>query len=104
MSLTNMCMHMCMHMCMCMSHVHAHYGVFYEGSSTASADVMATKRSIVHPRNEGDRVTAVRLEYSNRTMLGDTVTTWGRVPVQKARAGGCALKQERVPCLASRLQ
>ena len=30
---------------------------------------------------------------------GDTVTTWGRVPVQKARAGGCALKQERVPCL-----
>ena len=30
-------------------------------------------------------------------MLGDTVTTWGRVPVQKARAGGCALKQGRVP-------
>ena len=26
-------------------------------------------------------------------MLRDTVTTWGRVPVQKARAGGCALKQ-----------
>ena len=42
---------------------------------------------------------AVRLEYTNRTMLGDTVTTWGRVPVQKARAGGCALKQERVPGL-----
>ena len=40
------------------------------------------------------------MEYSNyRTMLGDTVTTWGRVPVQKARAGGCALKQESVPCL-----
>ena len=26
-------------------------------------------------------------------------TTWGRVPVQIARSGGCARKQERVPCL-----
>ena len=32
-------------------------------------------------------------------MVGDTPTTWGRVPVQKARSGGCALKQECVPCL-----
>eukprot|EP00964_Phaeocystis_antarctica_P047209 scaffold27304_cov30-Phaeocystis_antarctica.AAC.1 len=30
-------------------------------------------------------------------MLGDMPTTRGRVPVQKARSGGRALKQERVP-------
>ena len=34
-------------------------------------------------------------------MLGDTVTARGRVPVQKARSGGRALKQERVPELRS---
>ena len=50
-------------------------------------------------RETRDRVAAVRLEYRNRTMLRDTVTTWGRVPAQKARAGGCALKQESDPRL-----
>ena len=33
-------------------------------------------------------------------MLGDTPTTRGRFPVQKARSGG-RLKQERVPALRS---
>jgi hypothetical protein len=41
----------------------------------------------------------VRLEYRNGTMLKNMETTWGRVPVQKARSGGRALKQERVPRL-----
>ena len=35
-----------------------------------------------------DRAAAVRLECRNGTMLGDTPTTRGRVPVQKARSGG----------------
>ena len=52
-------------------------------------------------RETRDRVAAVRLEYRNRTMLRNTVTTWGRVPAQKARAGGCALKQESDPHLGS---
>jgi hypothetical protein len=43
----------------------------------------------------------VRLEYRNGTMLGDTPTTRGRVPVLKARSGGRALKQESVPGLGS---
>jgi hypothetical protein len=34
-------------------------------------------------------------------MLGDTPTTRGRVPVQKSRSGGRALKQESVPGLGS---
>jgi hypothetical protein len=52
-------------------------------------------------RTRGDRAAAVRLEYRNETMLGDTPTTRGRVPVQKARSGGRALKQESVPGLGS---
>jgi hypothetical protein len=34
------------------------------------------------------------------TMLGDTPTTRGRVPVQKARSGGCALKQRRASLIS----
>jgi hypothetical protein len=52
-------------------------------------------------RDLGDRAAAVRLEYRNGTMLGDTPTTRGRVPVQKSRSGGRALKQESVPGLGS---
>ena len=37
------------------------------------------------------------MESINGTMLGDMPTTRGRVPVPKARSGGRALKQERVP-------
>ena len=48
-----------------------------------------------------DRAAAVRLECRNGTMLKNKETTWGRVPVQKARSGGRALKQERVPRLGS---
>ena len=61
---------------------------------------MATNdRFIVHNANPGIAPRAVRLEYRNGTMLGDTPTTRGRVPVQKARSGGQALKQESVPHL-----
>ena len=61
---------------------------------------MATKRSLFDSETRG-RVTAVRLEYRNGTMLKNMETTWGRVPVQKARSGGCALKQESDPRLGS---
>ena len=54
---------------------------WHQGCSTASALVMATKRSFV--KNElGPPVNAARLEYTHGTMLGDTTTTRGRVPVK----------------------
>ena len=61
---------------------------------------MATKRSIV-PRETGDRVTAVRLEYTVETgqCVGRTHATLGCAAVTVARSGGRALKQERVPGL-----
>ena len=59
---------------------------------------MATKRSLFDSETRG-RVTAVRLEYRNGTMLKNMETTWGLVPVQKARSGGRALKQKSVPHL-----
>ena len=61
----------------------------------------ATKRSLFDKRDEGSRRHRVRLEYRNGTMLKNMETTWGRVPVQKARSGGRALKQERVPGFSS---
>ena len=70
------------------------------GSSTAGVLETATKRSLFDSETR-DRAAAVRLEYRNGTMLGDTPTTRGRVPVQKARSGGCALKQESDPHLGS---
>ena len=70
------------------------------GSSTSGSLEMATKRSLFD-RETRDRAAAVRLEYRNGTMLKNMETTWGRVPVQKARSGGRALKQERVPRLGS---
>ena len=55
---------------------------------------MATKRSLFDSETRG-RVTAVRLEYRNGTMLKNMETTWGLVPVQKARSGGRARSNRR---------
>ena len=55
-----------------------------------------TKRSFVKNATR-DRVNAARLEYTHGTMLGDTTTTRGRVPVKSAISGGRALKQQRWP-------
>ena len=40
---------------------------------------------------------AVHLQSTGGTVLGDMVTTRGRVPAMSARSGGQVLKQERVP-------
>eukprot|EP00964_Phaeocystis_antarctica_P073691 scaffold45236_cov71-Phaeocystis_antarctica.AAC.2 len=48
--------------------------------------------------SSGPRVTRRRralVEYRNWTVLGDTPTTRGRVPVQKARSGGRARSNRR---------
>ena len=72
--------------------------VVVQGGSTSGLLVMATKRWFV--KNElGPPVNAARLEYTHGTMLGDTTTTRGRVPVKSAISGGRALKQQRVPGL-----
>eukprot|EP00964_Phaeocystis_antarctica_P058358 scaffold34620_cov69-Phaeocystis_antarctica.AAC.5 len=78
-------------------------GMSDEGGSTASRLVTATKRSVSRNARRGLASTprAWSLEYRNGTMLRNTPTTRGRVPVQKARSGGRALKQERRPQLVS---
>ena len=80
--------------------VHGFTGWFHGYTSLLET---ATKRSIVHNARRGrrDRVTAVRLEYTNGTVLGRTHATSGCAAVAVARSGGRALKQERVPHLGS---
>ena len=61
------------------------HGFESAGCSTSGGVKRRTKRSLV--KNElGDRVNAARLEYTRGTLLGETTTTRGRVPVKSARS------------------
>ena len=71
--------------------------MYGEGCSTTGANKSRTKRSLCAKRELGELAAAAHLQSTGGTVLGDMVTTRGRVPAMSARSGGQVLKQERVP-------